>query len=248
MSRQADTAAAVQRAVSGGLRLDLLNGFELRFGRQEVLLPRSSQRLLAFLGVHGRPQLRSLVAGTLWADTHDERALASLRSALWRLNGAGHQLVESKGAHLRLAAEIEVDLAQATAHAHRLLDPVPENDLEQLPASLLDAELLPDWYDDWVLVERERFRQIRLHALEAACDCLTARRRFAAAVTAGQAAVSAEPLRETAHRALIRAHLAEGNRNEALRQYRMCRRLLGDAFGVLPVAETTELVADLIVL
>ena len=35
------------------------------------------------------------------------------------------------------------------------------------------GELLPDWYDDWVLLERERFRQLRLHALDALCDDLT---------------------------------------------------------------------------
>ena len=74
------------------------------------------------------------------------------------------------------------------------------------------GELLPHWYDDWVVIERERFRQLRLHALDALCESLAAAGRYAAAVEAGRASVAAEPLRESAHRLLIQAHLAEGNR------------------------------------
>src|SRR5262249_3418614 len=90
----------------------------------------------------------------------------------------------------------------------------------------LDAELLPDWYDDWVLLERERLRELRLHALEALALRLAALGRFAEAVEAGLAAVRSEPLRESAHRVLIRLHLAEGNRHRALCQYREYTRLM----------------------
>jgi DNA-binding SARP family transcriptional activator len=69
-----------------------------------------------------------------------------------------------------------------------------------------------------VLVERERFRQLRLHALEALCRRLTGDGLHAEAVDAGIAAIAAEPLRESAHRALMSAHVAEGNRGEAMRQ------------------------------
>src|SRR6266571_3495035 len=54
----------------------------------------------------------------------------------------------------------------------------------------LSIDLLPYWYEDWVLVERERFRQLRLHALEALCEQLTALGRFDHAVEAGIAAVA----------------------------------------------------------
>jgi len=100
--------------------------------------------------------------------------------------------------------------------------------------SYLTVDLLPDWYDDWVLVERERYNQLRLHAIEALCHHLTAAGHHAEAIDAGLAAVRAEPLRESAHQVLIRAHLAEGNRWEAVRQYERCRRLLLDELGVEP--------------
>jgi DNA-binding SARP family transcriptional activator len=71
---------------------------------------------------------------------------------------------------------------------------------------------------------------------------LTAARRFQAAVEAGLAAVAGEPLRESAHGALIKAHLAEGNRGEAVRQYCVCRQLLRDHLGLEPSRQMENLV------
>ena len=85
-----------------------------------------------------------------------------------------------------------------------------------------------------MLVERERFHQLRLHALEASCDRLITAGRCGEAIDAGLAVVAAEPLRESAHRALIRAHLAEGNQGEAHRQYQLCCEILRDELGVEP--------------
>ena len=92
----------------------------------------------------------------------------------------------------------------------------------------------PDWYDDWVLLERERYRQLGLHALEALSERLTAARRFGPALEAALAAVAGEPFRESAHRVLIKAHLAEGNASEAIRQYHFYRKLLNDHLGLDP--------------
>jgi DNA-binding SARP family transcriptional activator len=91
---------------------------------------------------------------------------------------------------------------------------------------------LPDWYDEWLLIPRERFRQLRVHALEELAIVLADEGRFAEAVEAGLAAVAADPLRETAHRALILAHIAEGNRQEAARQLAVARSLLVRHLGV----------------
>jgi DNA-binding SARP family transcriptional activator len=88
------------------------------------------------------------------------------------------------------------------------------------------GDLLPDWYDDWVIIERERFRELRVEALERICRQLSGVGRYGDAVQAGLAAVAAEPLRESAHQALIGAHLAEGNRTDALRQYQLLSYLL----------------------
>jgi DNA-binding SARP family transcriptional activator len=206
-------------------QLSLLGGFELRCTGREVAVSRSGQRLLALLALQARPLQRLWVAGTLWIDATEERAGASLRSALWRLpQPGGAAVVEASASHLRLAGDLDVDL-----------DP-----------STLGRDLLPDWYEDWVVMERERFRQLRLHALEALCRRLTESGRFGAAVQAGLAAVAGEPLRESAHRTLIRAHLAEGNPGEAVRQYHTYRRLLAGELAIEPSAAIRGLVRPLL--
>ena len=105
----------------------------------------------------------------------------------------------------------------------------------------VSGELLPDWYEDWVLVERERFRQLRLHALEILSIRFTELGLFWAALEAGLAAVAGEPLRESAHRTVVIAHLAEGNRLDAEHQFNLYRDLLRRELGIEPSASFTHL-------
>jgi DNA-binding SARP family transcriptional activator len=227
-------------------RLSLLGGFELRCAGQDVAVSRNGQRLLALLALQGRPLERLWVAGTLWLDAPEERAGARLRSALWRLpQPGGTAVVEASATHLRLARDLAVDTRELVALAGRLESPAGCGDHQPEPAALV-GDLLPDWYEDWVVLERERFRQLRLHALEALCGRLTEAGRFGAAVQAGLAAVSGEPLRESAHRTLIQAHLAEGNPGEAVRQYHLYRRLLADELALEPSAAIRGLVRPLL--
>jgi DNA-binding SARP family transcriptional activator len=227
--------------------LSLLDAFELRCAAVSIELPPSAQRLLALLALHERPLRRPHVAGTLWLDTPEERASANLRSSLWRLNRPGPKLVEATNLQLSLAPEIRVDVREAAALAHRLLaasGPAEGADIDLDPARLT-GELLPDWYDDWVLIERERLRQLSLHALEALGERLLAAGRLGGALEAALAAVAMEPLRESAHRLLIKIHLTEGNAAEAIRQFELCRTLFRDQLGLAPSQELTRLVADL---
>jgi DNA-binding SARP family transcriptional activator len=228
---------------SGELALSLLGGFELRSDGDAVRVPLSAQRVLAFLALHGRPLARVYVAGSLWIDLSERRAAAALRTALWRLSSPAAEAVRCDAQTLALDPRVDVDLAAAARRAHELLgsagaEPVP-GDVALLRES---GDLLPDWYEDWVLIERERFRQLRLHALEALCRSLTCAGRHAEATEAGIAAVAAEPLRESAHRTLVSAHLAEGNAGEALRQYELCRKILRRELGLQPSPEFTRLV------
>ena len=178
----------------------LLRSFELRHGRDRVALPPSVQRLLAFLALEGGVLSRMYVAGTLWIDSSQEGASANLRTALWRLRRLPYPLVDSTPSHLSLASEVRVDLHTVTDAARRAdadASSASDQDLEQILAA---GELLPDWYDEWLLIGREQFRQVRLHALESLCDRLTRRGRYGKAIELGLAAVAGEPLRESAHR------------------------------------------------
>lgn len=226
-------------------RLVLLGTFELMSGGERVELPVTAQRVLAFLALRRSPVLRAYVAGNLWPDTNETRAHGSLRSALWRLHQLGHELVEVREHRLAAAPGLQVDVAELLALAQGVLDLEDEEEVEAaVPrlAAKLSGDLLPDWYDEWVTIEREHLRQLRLHALESLAERLAAAGRFSSASEAALAAVAADPLRESAHRSLIRIHLAEGNAVDALRQYTFFRRLAGDRLGVLPSTQMEELV------
>jgi DNA-binding SARP family transcriptional activator len=225
------------------LHLSVLRGFELTCRGEQVILPPGTQRLLALLALHDRPVLRLYVAGTLWTEASEERSTANLRSALWRLRRSRLPLVHCFGEHLQLDPGLVVDLHKIEMLARAALrNGIGSPELEELDMDLLTADLLPDWYEDWVLVERERFRQLRLHALEVLCEHLVQQGRLALAVEAAVAAVQAEPLRESAQRALIAAHLAEGNLGEAIHQYNVYARLLARELGLEPSSRIRELV------
>lgn len=213
-----------------------------------VPLPLGAQRLLAFLAVQKVPLLRTYVAEALWPESHRRRASANLRSALWRIRQARHNLVDAAGGRLSLCAEVAVDVRERVALARRLLDRSaswPTGVLGSHTATELSADLLRDWYDEWLLLERDRWNQLRLHALEALAEHLLAAGDYSEAVEAALAAVWAEPLRESAHRTLIRVHAAEGNLSEAVGQYQRYRQLLHRELSTPPTAQMEELIRAL---
>ena len=203
------------------LRLALLDGFEVHADGAPVALPFAAQRLVAFVALQARPVLRERVAGTLWPDTIEVRAGGNLRSTLWRIQKRAPGLLAADARAIQLGPGVEVDVRS---------DP-----------RTFTGELLPGWYDDWVLLERERFRQLSLRALDAVCELHLRAGELGAALEAGLLAVSLEPLRESAHRAIVRVHLADGNFGEARRQYDLCAHLLREQLGLEPTQQMRDL-------
>jgi DNA-binding SARP family transcriptional activator len=227
------------------LRLKLLGGFTLLTGTEEIALPMSAQRLVALLALRERPLSRAYLASVLWPNCSAERSLADLRTALWRTNQGNARVVGAGGMSLRLREELQVDVRELVAFG-RTTGQDGSGALAQLAGLSwpdLTLDLLPDWYDPWLVDDREGVRQLRLHALELLTAELSSAGRHAEAIQAALAAVRIEPLRETAHAALIRAHLAEGNRSEAVRQFNRCRDLLSQELGVEPSEAVSGLIA-----
>jgi DNA-binding SARP family transcriptional activator len=240
-------ATSLRRGTAGeecrDVLVRLLNAFELRVNGEPIDLPLSGRRLLAFLALRGRALQRVHVAGTLWINMSEERAFANLRSTLWRVNHRGYRVVDADGSRLSLAGNVRVDLNDAKDQARRLVNGGGE-EIPVFDNLAFAGEILPDWYDDWVLIERERFRQLVLHGLEALGERLLRLGRYGEAADVALAAVASEPLRESAHRLLIRIHIAEKNPSEAVREYRLYRGLLGDQLGLEPSSTLRELVRD----
>ncbi|MCT9078058.1 AfsR/SARP family transcriptional regulator [Streptomyces fulvoviolaceus] len=205
-------------------QLQLLGRFRLEHdGPVEVSA--SARRLLAYLGLH-RYATRTVLAGTLWPEVPEARAHGSLRTTLWRLHRdwRSRPLVVSSGRDtLALADAVAVDI--------RVLD---DGAREMPPGLLFEGDLLPGWDEDWVLFERERLRQVRLHALDTLSGRLLARGRHAPALAAALESIRIDPLRESGHRAVVAVHLAEGNTAEAVRSYRAFATLLRAELGLPP--------------
>lgn len=222
-----------------------MKGFDLLSAGMPVPLSGGAQHLLAYLALQDRFLPRAYMAGVLWSDVTDSRAGGNLRSALWRLRQPGLELVETIHNCVRLAPQVAVDVREVNAIAKLLMrsaEVVEDADLERVAFA---GDLLPGWYDDWIILERERHRQMAMHALEILCERWTAAKHFAKAVLAGLEAVAGEPLRESAYRVLIKAHLAEGNFAEAVRQYDAYRQALRSELNLDPSTQITELMSRL---
>lgn len=224
------------------VHLTLLDGFSMARGDTPLPLPMALQRLIAFLGLHPGTN-RAHAAGLLWPDVPEDRALGCLRTALWRLRQDGGQLVGSEGQQIRLAPQVRVDVDDLVRIAHAVQAGRSPRAADPLLTSGWD-ELLPGWYDDWVLLERERLRQLRLHALEDASRAYLRAKQYSRALQSAIAAMRAEPLRETPHRLMIEVHLTEGNAYEALRAYHTFHDMVRRELGLVPSPHMQDLLGQ----
>lgn len=241
----ASSALAVRTRPS--VHITLLGGFDLVVDDAPVTVPVGSKRLLAFVALNCRTSVpRSLIAGSLWPDAPERCASTNLRAALSRLRSTGRRALYVSPTEVRLAEDVTVDLHTSRSLAQRLLTPrLPAQALQVTAATVdeLSADLLPGWYDEWALLEGENWRLLRLHALEALANTFIDTKEFAGAVSAAQAAVHADPLRESSQASLIRAYLAEGNASEAVHHFERYTQRLSDELGLCPTKRLHQLVA-----
>ncbi len=217
-----------------------MGGFALSCEGTDVRTTPVVQRLIALLALQERAVSRVYVAGSLWPRHSERRAAGSLRSAIWRTNDVSRDLLTSDGSSIGLRPDVVVDSRELLAESRRVLDRSASR--SAIDIDLFSHDLLPDWYDDWVLFERERLRHVRLATLERRAAQMAGSGDYLAALHAGTAAVQSEPLRESAHRVLVEAHLAAGNVAEAIRQFELYAKILAAELGLAPSPLITDLV------
>jgi DNA-binding SARP family transcriptional activator len=168
-----------------------------------------------------------------------------LRNALWLVAQKAPGLLEMAGSTVQLSSTVEVDLAEFQRWAWPIINGganhLVEADLEDVLPALVDAELLPGWYEDWLADAREQIRQLRMHALESLSTTLLTERRYALALQVALEAAQMEPLRESAAAAVIAVHLGERNTVEAVRYFNTFARRLRSDLGVAPSDELRQL-------
>ncbi|MHA6794637.1 AfsR/SARP family transcriptional regulator [Pseudonocardia bannensis] len=215
----------------------MLGSFTLVRDGTTVPLAVDARRVVAYLAVHPRPQPRAALAADLWPGTPSDAASRLLDEAVEAIGVPG-LLADELDGQLALGSDVQVDLAEAMA----LVRALPEHPAPgPSEVGLLRADILPSWTSSWIAVERERFRQLRLYALEELSLRLIAAARHDDAIRIAQIAVAAAPSRESARRALIEAHLAQGNIAAAVAEYDEYRELLRSSVGG-PVATALDTV------
>lgn len=205
-------------------------------------------------GVH-HEQLSNL----LWPDAGARAGAVNLKTAVKHLRqvleplqeGTRSHFVQRDGEMIRLAVPetcwIDVDeydrlLADARHDEAAGSAALAIAALEQA-VGLYRADLLEeDLYDDWVVLERERRREMHIGALEWLAHLYERRKDYRRAIDTLQQVLALDRLRETAYRAVIRCHLLRGDRAGAVRVYRVCEQHLREELGIPPQPETIALV------
>jgi DNA-binding SARP family transcriptional activator len=222
------------------MHLQLLGCFRFAVDSTVIDMPPVSAKVLAYLGIRGEETERSCVARTLWPGTCRARSLGNLRSALWRMPTCPRAAVRETGSRVGLHPAVRCDVDALV----RQPAPTTAVGFADVLAWGWCDELLPGWYDDWVLAEREHLSLRRAAVLERLSDICCRSGLVADAVLYAAAAIGAQPLRESAHQALLRAHVAQGNLVEAHAHYDQLAGMLQRELGTDPSPETSGILAD----
>lgn len=214
--------------------LRLIGCWQLQLTSNAVNVPRRQQRLLAALAIHGeRP--RSFLSGILWPDSSAEQAASNLRNTVWHVTHELPGVLAIRSDVLSLAPGIEVDVLATRQHAGM----VSTCDLafaREYLRVLQSIDLLPGWYEDWVVAEQNRLRLLCLGALDVLADRLLSQGEAVLAASAAAAANAIDPYRESSQRLLMKAHMSVGNHVAALQVYRAFKAKLEDELCVKPSA------------
>lgn len=231
------------------LQIRLLGQFDVRLTGKRVTIPsRAGQSLLAYIALTaGTPHRREKLAGIFWPDTSDESARKNLRQELWRIRKA---LAGQNGAtDYLLADEFTITFNRNTDY---WLDATqmerPDLDIQSLTAnlSLYQGELLPGFFDDWVVLERERIQTIFETKMEQLLSQLVAAERWIAVQEQGERWLALGSSPEPAYRALMLAHGARGDMAKVSSIYQRCITELEEKLGLEPSAETRALYEGLL--
>jgi DNA-binding SARP family transcriptional activator len=241
------------------LRIRLLGSLDLeRDGHVLERFPsRKARDLFAFLAIQrDGPHAREQLAGTFWGDSTGDRARHALNTTLWRINrvlGSTHSGTGKQAGYLRVtpqyiafnaAGDVWLDVAEFESRcvmAEHAATQSEQAALYQQAISFYRGDLLPDNYEDWCLVERERLQAMYLRALARLMTHHASNNEHEQAIDCGRRILGCDPLQEEVHRDLIRLYVEVGQPAAALRQFRACEELLQQELAIKPTPETRAL-------
>lgn len=214
---------------------------------------RKTAVLLAYLAYHfDRAHPREELIEVLWPESDLKRGRACLSNELsWlrqRLEPPGlpaGSVIRADHAAVQLNPEVVVtDVAAYGASlraAERATSPAEQECFLTRAVELYGGELLPGYYEAWILQEREWLAQGYFRALGRLIELLEQEGDPRQALEFAWRGVRADRLREEAHRELIRLLAATGQLQAAQRQYKELERLLREELDSTPEPQTRKL-------
>jgi len=235
------------------LEVRLLGQFDVRLDGEPVEIPsRPAQSLLAYLILSaGTAHRREKLAGLLWPDLPESNTRNNLRQALWRIR----QAIETNGQSRRnylLADNITIAFdadAQYWLDAdilnREMADEWLTNDLVAA-LSAYRGELLPGFYDEWIVLERERLQAVFERKMQMLLNRLVEEQHWSEVLEWGERWIALGSAPEPAYRALMMAHSGLGDLSSMAIAFQRCVEALRDELGV-EASEQTRVYYDRLV-
>jgi predicted ATPase/DNA-binding SARP family transcriptional activator len=230
--------------LSNKLEVKLLGRFEVSHNGKPLAIPsRPAQSLFAYLILSaGTAHRREKLAGMLWPDSLEETARDNLRHALWRVRKALESASATRFLHaddLTIKFEASSDYWLDAAELEKLGETATADEIMEVLARY-EGELLPGFYDEWVLLEREHLSSIFEHHMARLMSLLQEEKRWLDILDWGERWIKLGKKPEPAYRALMSAHAAKGDMSKVATTYERCVKSLKE-IGIEPSEQTRRL-------
>ncbi len=233
----------------------MFGAFRIELNVLPISLPtRKIESFLAYLILHPEPHTREKLAALCWGDVSADQARASLRTALAAIRkhiSAQLLIANRQSIQINSAYPMWVDVFAFEKGIKAKLqgsewEGTPnefQSEMNELQTAirLYRGDLLSDFYDDWILPEREYYRNLYIDTLLRLVQGMRSHSEYERAIEFAQKVLVWDPANERAHQQLMFCYLATGDRSAALKQYEMCQRALRNELAVEPLPETTAL-------
>lgn len=232
------------------LKLTALGGLDIRWetGAPVSLATRKSKALLVYLALAaGSPQARGKLAALLWDRSAEDQARASLRQTLFTLRQAlspaeGEALATTSDSVWVSPGAVETDVGTFERLVQERTPEALAQAIDLYRGDFLEGfALKAEPFEEWLMEQRRRLREQVLEAMTALVAHYAAAGDRGRAIDAAHRLLSLDPLRESAHRTLMRLYDEDGQRHAAIKQYESCVRTLQRELHVEPQPETTAL-------
>lgn len=234
------------------LELHLLGPMKIGIAGKPVLgiVSAKARALLAYLAITRRPVARGVLAGLLWSDSPEEDARRNLRVEIQKLRQHLSTYLEINHHDIALNSNCwsdahDFEAALVSMRAGHFSESVAEL---QNAVNLYRGDFLQDFavrsaplFEEWLLLERERYRQSAIQLLDHLIEKNIESGSIENGIQAANHLIAIDAWREKSHRSLMHLLALHGDRDAALAQYDLLRRILAQEFAAEPGPETHDL-------